>query len=245
VGQERALVSPVAGTTRDAVDTLIEHGGRQFRLVDTAGIRRRGLVSTDIEHYSLLRAMHSLERSDVALVVIDCSEGTVAQDRHVAGYAADSGKGVVIIANKWDLVSSEDRSDPETLRHIASAFDFVPGAPLLTVSATQGRNVSRVLDAAQEVSNARSFRMPTGALNQLIRKAVEDRPPPFHKGRKLKVLYATQASTPNPTIVLFVNDPDLLHFSYQRYLENRIRSVFGFSGVRLRLVARRRAVTEG
>ena len=142
--------------------------------------------------------MHSLERSDVALVVIDCSDGTVAQDRHIAGYAADAGKGVVIIANKWDLVSPEDRSDPETLRKIADAFDFVPGAPLLTVSATPGRNVSRVLDAAQEVADARAFRMPTGALNQVIRKAVDDRPPPFHKGRRLKVLYATQASTPTP-----------------------------------------------
>ncbi len=244
VGQERALVSSVAGTTRDAVDTLIEHGGRQFRLVDTAGLRRRGLVNTDIEHYSMLRAMHSLERSDVALMVIDCSEGTVAQDRHVAGYAAESGKGVVIIANKWDLVSQEDRADPDTIKKIAAAFDFVPGAPLLTVSATEGRNVSRVLDAAQDVANARAIRMPTGALNQLVRKATEDRPPPFHKGRRLKILYATQASTPNPTVVLFVNDPELLHFSYQRYLENRIRSVFGFGGVRLRLVARRRGVSE-
>ncbi|MGO8685878.1 MAG: ribosome biogenesis GTPase Der [Candidatus Dormibacteria bacterium] len=245
VGEERALVSPVAGTTRDAVDTVVEHRGRQVRLVDTAGIRRRGVVSTDIEHYSLLRAMRALERSDVALVVVDTSEGIVAQDRHIAGYAADAGKGVVIIANKWDLVPQEDRADPETLRRIAAAFDFVPGVPLLTVSAIQGRNLPKVLDTARVVADARSVRMPTGALNQLIREAVASHPPGMHRGRRLKILYAAQASSPNPTVAFFVNDPELFHFSYQRYLENRIRAVFGFAGVRLRIVARRRAESEG
>jgi GTP-binding protein len=244
VGEERALVSPVAGTTRDAVDTVVEHRGRQVRLVDTAGIRRRGVISTDIEHYSLLRAMRALERSDVALVVVDTSEGIVAQDRHIAGYAAEAGKGVVVIANKWDLVPQEDRADPETLRNIAAAFDFVPGVPVLTVSALLGRNVPKVLDTAREVADARATRMPTAALNQLIRDAVARRPPAMHRGRRLKLLYATQASSPNPTVVLFVNDPELLHFSYERYLENRIREVFGFAGVRLRMVARRRAESE-
>jgi len=245
VGEERALVSPVAGTTRDTVDTVVEHGGRQVRLVDTAGIRRRGVVSTDVEHYSLLRAMRALERSDVALVVIDSSEGIVAQDRHIAGYAGDAGKGVVVIANKWDLVPQEDRIDPETLTKISAAFDFVPGAPVLTVSALLGRNVAKVLDTAQQVADARATRMPTPALNQLLREAVATRPPAMHRGRRLKLLYATQASSPNPTVVLFVNDPELLHFSYERYLENRIRAVFGFAGVRLRIVARRRADNEG
>ena len=245
VGEERALVSPVAGTTRDAVDTVVDHGGRQVRLVDTAGIRRRGVVSSDIEHYSLLRAMRALERSDVAIVVVDTSEGIVAQDRHIAGYAAEAGKGVVIAANKWDLVPQEDRADPATLKKIGSAFDFVPGAPLLTVSATEGRNVSRVLDTAREVADGRATRIPTPALNRLVRAAVADRPPPMHRGRRLKVLYAVQASSPNPTVVLFVNDPELLHFSYQRYLENRIRAVFGFAGVRLRMVARRRGEGDG
>jgi GTP-binding protein len=245
VGEERALVSSVAGTTRDTVDTVVEHGGRQVRLVDTAGIRRRGVISTDIEHYSLLRAMRALERSDVALVVVDSSEGIVAQDRHIAGYAAEAGKGVVIIANKWDLVPQEDRVDPETLKKIAAAFDFVPGVPVLTVSALLGRNVPKVLDTAAQVADARATRMPTPALNQLLRDAVASRPPAMHRGRRLKLLYATQASSPNPTVVLFVNDPELLHFSYERYLENRIRAVFGFGGVRLRMVARRRAESEG
>ncbi|MGA8015866.1 MAG: ribosome biogenesis GTPase Der [Candidatus Dormiibacterota bacterium] len=244
VGEERALVSPVAGTTRDAVDTVVEHRERRVRLVDTAGIRRRGVVSSDVEHYSLLRAMRALERSDVALVVVDTSEGIVAQDRHIAGYAAEAGKGVVVIANKWDLVPQEDRANPDTLKRIGSAFDFVPGAPVLTLSALDGRNVAKVLDTARQVADARATRIPTPQLNLLMRSALTDRPPPLRSGRRLKVLYAAQASSPNPTIVLFVNDPELLHFSYQRYLENRIRAVFGFSGVRLRLIARGRAESE-
>ena len=245
VGAERSLVSSVAGTTRDAVDTLLEHRGHQVRLVDTAGIRRRGVVTTDIEHYSLLRAMRALERSDVALVVVDTSEGVLAQDRHIAGYAADAGKGVVVIANKWDLVPQEDRIDPETLTKISDAFDFVPGAPVLTVSALLGRNVAKVLDTALQVADARATRMPTAALNQVLREAVSSRPPAMHRGRRVKILYAAQASSPNPTVVLFVNDPELLHFSYQRYLENRIRAVFGFAGVRLHMVIRRRADSDG
>jgi len=245
VGEERALVSPVAGTTRDAVDTVVEHRGRRLRLVDTAGIRRPGAVSSDIEHYSLLRAMRALERSDVALVVIDTSEGVVAQDRHVAGYAAEAGKGVVVVANKWDLVPGEDRADPGTLKRIAAAFDFVPGVPVLAVSALQGRNLGRVLDTARQVADGRATRIPTSQLNQLIQAAMADRPPPIQRGRRLKVLYATQASSPNPTVVLFANDPELLHFSYQRYLENRIRAVFGFAGVRLRVVVRARSERDG
>jgi GTPase len=244
VGEERALVSSVAGTTRDTVDTVVDHHGRQVRLVDTAGIRRRGVINTDIEHYSLLRAMRALERSDVALVVVDSSEGIVAQDRHIAGYAAEAGKGVVIIANKWDLVPQEDRADPETLTKIAAAFDFVPGVPVMTLSALQGRNVAKVLDTAATVADGRATRIPTPALNQLIREAIASRPPAMHKGRRLKILYATQASSPNPTVVLFVNDPDLLHFSYERYLENQIRAVFGFAGVRLHMVVRRRNEPE-
>ena len=240
VGEERALVSAVAGTTRDTVDTLLDHGGTAVRLVDTAGIRRRGLIGTSVEHYSLLRAMRALERCDVAIVVVDAAQGVVAQDRHVAGYAVDAGKGLVVLANKWDLVDQEERVDPAFLKAFQKAFDFVPGAPVLTLSALEGRNVGKVIDAAATVAASRSTRVPTPALNSLIRDAVAARPPRYDKGRRLKILYAAQASTPNPTIVLFVNDPELLHFSYSRYLENRIRAVFGFAGTRLRLVARKR-----
>jgi GTP-binding protein len=240
VGQERALVSPLAGTTRDAVDTLVSHGDRTVRLVDTAGIRRRGVIDTNVEHYSLLRALRALERSDVALLVVDADD-IVAQDRHVAGYAVDAGKGLVVIANKWDLVEQEKRADPGFLKSIHEAFDFVPGVPVLTVSALEGRNVARVLDAASAVAEARAVRIPTAALNTLLRDAFLAHPPRHHKGRQLKLLYATQASTPAPTIVLFVNDPDLMHFAYGRYLENRIRAVFGFAGTRMRIVPRARA----
>jgi GTP-binding protein len=240
VGQERALVSPLAGTTRDAVDTLVSHGDRTVRLVDTAGIRRRGVIDTNVEHYSLLRALRALERSDVALLVVDADD-IVAQDRHVAGYAVDAGKGLVVIANKWDLVDQEKRADPGFLKSIHEAFDFVPGVPVLTVSALEGRNIGRVLDAATAVAAARAVRIPTAALNTLLRDAFLAHPPRHDKGRQLKLLYATQASTPAPTIVLFVNDPDLVHFAYGRYLENRIRAVFGFAGTRMRIVPRARA----
>jgi GTP-binding protein len=244
VGEERALVSPVAGTTRDAVDTVMTHRETTVRLVDTAGIRRRGVVGTDVEHYSLLRALRALERSDIALVVVDANDGVVAQDRHVAGYAVDAGKGLVVIANKWDLIDQERRADPMFLKSIQEAFDFVPGVPVLTLSALEGRNVNKVLDSAQAVASARAVRIPTPALNSLLRDAFLAHPPRHHKGRQLKLLFATQASTPVPTMVLFVNDPELLHFAYARYLENRIRAVFGFNGTRLRIVARARREAE-
>ncbi len=240
VGQERALVSSVAGTTRDSVDTLLDHEIGRVRLVDTAGIRRRGVVDTAVEHYSLLRSLRALERCDVAVLVADVADGVVAQDRHVAGYAVDAGKGVVVVANKWDLLDADVRADPAILKATQQAFSFIPGVPVLTLSATEGRNVHKVIDAAHQVAKARATRIATPALNNLIRAAVNDHQPRMHKGRRLKILYATQASTPAPTIVLFVNDPELLHFAYSRYIENRIRSVFGFGGVRMRIVARKR-----
>jgi len=240
VGEERALVSPVPGTTRDAVDTLVQNGEQTMRLVDTAGIRRRGVIGSDVEHYSLLRALRALQRADVGVIVIDASQGVVAQDRHIAGYAVDAGAGLVIVANKWDLVDREEREDPAFLKAIGAAFDFVPGVPVLTLSATQRRNVPRVLPTAAQVAAARSTHIPTPALNSLLRTAFDEHPPRHHHGRKLKLLYATQARSEAPTIVLFVNDPELLHFAYARYLENRIRAVFGFAGVRLKMVARKR-----
>jgi GTPase len=244
VGEERALVSPVAGTTRDAVDTVITHAGKTIRLVDTAGIRRRGVIATDIEHYSLLRALRALDRSDVAVLVVEASAGVVAQDRHIAGYAVEAGAGLVIAANKWDLVGQEDRASPKFLRELSAAFDFVPGAPVLTLSATEGRNVNRVLDTAAQVAAVRATRIPTGALNNLLQRAFDEHPPRTHRGRRLKLLYAAQARSIAPTVVLFVNDPELMHFAYSRYLENRIREAFGFAGVRLRMVVRKRTTRE-
>jgi GTP-binding protein len=245
VGEERALVSPVAGTTRDAVDTWLEDSEGPVQLVDTAGIRRRGVVTTDVEHYSLLRALRAMERSEVAVLVVDAADGIVAQDRHVAGYAADAGKALVVVANKWDLLDQETRADPDTLKKLSSAFEFVPGAPVLAVSAKDGRNIRRVLPAARMVAHSRSTRIPTPVLNTLLRSAMEEHPPPYHKNRRLKLFYATQAATPSPTIVLFVNEPELLNFAYLGYLENRIRAVFPFNGSPLRLLPRRREGERG
>jgi len=240
VGSERALVSPVPGTTRDAVDMMVTHDERRIRLVDTAGIRRRGVVETDVERYSLLRALRALQRSDVGILVFDAAQGVVAQDRHIAGYAVEAGAGLVVVANKWDLLPEEVRADPDYLAGIKRAFDFVPGVPVLTLSALEGRNVAKVLSTAEQVAAARAIHVPTPALNNVLRTAFDEHPPRYDKGSRLKLLYATQARSEVPTIVLFVNDPELLHFSYARYLENRIRAVFGFAGVRLKLVARKR-----
>lgn len=240
VGGERALVSPIAGTTRDAVDTVIEIDGRWIRLVDTAGIRRRGAISDNVEHYSLLRSLRALERTDIAVIVMDASEGVVAQDRHVAGYAIDAGAGLVVAANKWDLVDEEERARPAFLKKLRRGFDFVPGSPLVAVSAKDKRNISKLIDATLTVANNRAHRIRTPELNNLIADAMAEHPPRYHKGRRLKVLYVTQAESKIPTIVLFVNDPTLMHFSYARYLENRIRDKHDFAGVRLKIVARKR-----
>jgi len=240
VGNERALVSPIAGTTRDTVDTVVEIDGKWIRLVDTAGIRRRGAIGDNVEHYSLLRSLRALERADIGILVMDASEGVVAQDRHVAGYAIDSGAGLVVAANKWDLVDEEERARPAFLKKLRRGFDFVPGSPLVTVSAKDKRNISKLIDATLAVAHNRAHRIRTPELNNLIADAMADHPPRYHKGRRLKVLYVTQAESKIPTIVLFVNDPTLMHFSYARYLENRIREKHDFSGVRLKIVARKR-----
>ncbi len=240
LGEERSTVSNIPGTTRDTVDTVLVHDGRRIRLVDTAGIRRRGVVTTDIEHYSLLRSMRAIERAEVVLLVVDSNEGVVVQDRHIAGYAVDAGKGVVVVANKWDLLDEEKRSDKLFRPNMQQMFDFIPDVPVLTVSALTGRHSTAVLDAAVKVGDARKFRIPTSALNNAIRRAVEEHPPRVHKGLRLKILYAAQAAASRPTIVLFVNDPEQMHFAYERYLENRLRQEFGFAGTRLRFVLRKR-----
>lgn len=245
LGRQRSLVASLPGTTRDPVDTDIDCDGRVVRLVDTAGIRRRGVTKGGVEHYSLLRAFRALDRADVALVVIDASEGILAQDQHIAGYAAEAGKGVALVVNKWDLLDTEARDDKAWRERIEQAFQFLPGRPFVYASAKNGRRVDELLPLAISVADARSRRVSTPDLNRVISRALEANPPPSRKGRDLKVLYATQGRERTPTIVLFVNDPQLVHFSYRRYLENRLRDEFGFGGVPLRLKFRARREGEG
>jgi GTP-binding protein len=241
LGDERSLVAALPGTTRDPVDTELTVGDGRVRLVDTAGIRRKGITKGGIEHYSLLRGFRALERADVAVVVLDATEGVLLQDQHIAGYAVEAGKGVVIVVNKWDLLDIEARDDKAWRRKIDRSFQFIPGVPVVYASARTGRRVSDILPAAVKVDEARRRRVPTAELNRVVRRAVEDNPPPARKGKQLKVLYATQGKERTPTFVLFVNDPALCHFSYRRYLENQLRARYGFEGVPMRLLLRKRA----
>ena len=238
LGDERALVSPVPGTTRDPVDTELMFEGVPVVLVDTAGIRRKSSTRDRLERYSLLRGIAAMERADAVLLVIDASAGVLAQDQHVAGYALEAGKGLVIVVNKIDLVDPSMRRAAYWQKALAFDFKFAPYAPVVVVSAKTKQGVDQVLPSALEVVGQRRIKMPTNELNRLLREAFVDHPPPSFKGRRLKLGYATQSQSETPTVVLFVNDTGLLHFSYRRYLENRIRDRFGLAGNPLKLVLR-------
>lgn len=237
LGEERVIVSDVPGTTRDAIDTPFEFAGQHLTLVDTAGLRRRGHITPGVERHSALRARRALERADVGLVVFDASEGVTAQDAHIAGYVVEASKGLLLVANKWDLVAaSTDRAEFE--RAARRVLRFVPWAPLRIVSALRRTGIEGLLEEAVRVGNERRKRIDTSRLNRVLRAALADRPPPSVKGRRARVYYATQAGVAPPTFALFVNDAALVHFSYRRYLENVIRRHFGFEGAALRLVFR-------
>jgi GTP-binding protein len=247
LGDERALVSPTPGTTRDPVDTELVFDGVPVVLIDTAGIRRKSSSRDRLERYSLLRGIHAMERADCVLLVIDASAGVLAQDQHVAGYALEAGKGLVIVVNKIDLVEPEVRRPAHWRKVLASEFKFAPFAPAVAVSAKTGEGIGGVLPAALEVIGQRRIKMPPNELNRVVRDALLEHPPPSFKGRRLKVTYATQAAgrrqgasraDETPTVVLFVNDTGLLHFSYRRYLERRIRDRFGLTGNPLKIVLR-------
>ena len=242
LGKERSIVSPVAGTTRDAIDTELRFEGLRVLLIDTAGIRRRGRIEQGVEKFSVLRAVRAVERAEVAVLVIDAVDGVTAQDTHVAGYAQEAHKGLIIAVNKWDLIEKDTRTAQEYTARVRSDLNFVDWAPLVFVSAVTGQRVRRILELARAVQAERDKRVPTPKLIELVRDAVA-RHPLTERGRQLKIYYATQAGTRPPTFVFFVNDPKLLHFSYQRYLENRLRSAFGFEGTAIRLVFRGREET--
>jgi len=238
LGDERALVSPVPGTTRDPIDTELIFDGIPVVLIDTAGIRRKSSNRDQIERYSLMRGIHAMERADTVLLVIDASAGVLAQDQHVAGYALEAGKGLVIVVNKIDLVPPVERKPAHWRAMLARQFKFAPFAPIVPVSARTREAIGGILPAALEVVGQRRIKMPPNELNRVLREAFLSHPPPSYKGRRLKLGYATQAGGEAPTVVLFVNDTGLLHFSYRRYLEHQIRNRFGLIGNPLKLVLR-------
>ena len=238
LGDERALVSPTPGTTRDPIDTELMFDDVPVVLVDTAGIRRKSSSRDRLERYSLLRGIHAMERSDVVLLVIEAPTGVLAQDQHVAGYALEAGKGLVIVVNKIDLVEPAMRKPAYWRKTLASKFKFAAFAPVVTVSAKTREGIGSTVPTALEVVGQRRIKIPPNELNRVLRDAFNEHPPPSFKGRRLKVTYATQAGDETPTVVLFVNDTGLLHFSYRRYLEKKIRDSFGLMGNPLKLVLR-------
>lgn len=240
IGQERSIVSDVPGTTRDSLDTVIIWAGQPMTLIDTAGIRRRGRIDRGIEQFSVLRSMRAIDRADVVLLVIDATEGFTAQDLHIAGYVAEQKKGVVVVINKWDLVEKDALTMDAYREQAREALHFMPYAPLVFVSAKFGQRVQLVLDAAMAVVAERNKRVPTAALNKMLKDAVTAHPPPSKPGKWLKFYYATQADVSPPTFIIFVNDPAQIHFSYKRFLENQLRDAFGFTGTAIRMSFRGR-----
>ncbi len=240
VGQERAIVSPIAGTTRDAVDTRLTYNGIPVTLIDTAGIRRKGKIERGVEKYSVIRAMKAIQRADVALLVIDAITGITAQDTHIAGYILDAWKSCVVVVNKWDAIEKDTytmQQYTEKLRHELNFMDYVP---FLFISAKTGQRVGQVLPTALRVQEERMARISTAQLNRVLMQAQEIHPPPSHAGRHLKLFYASQVRTDPPTFVIFVNDPKLMHFSYLRFLENQIRASYGFLGTPIKLIVKGR-----
>ena len=241
VGETRSIVSDVAGTTRDAIDTSVIKEGQRYLFIDTAGMRKKGKIDEPIEKYSIIRSLRAVDRSDVVLVVIDAVEGVTEQDKKIAGYAHESGKGVIIVVNKWDLY--KDKDDKSTLRFTEDLRDemgFLQYAPVLYTSALTRQRVHRITELVKYVADQQSMRIQTSVLNELIRDAVSINPPPAHKGKRLKILFMTQADIRPPKFIIFVNDPELMHFSYLRYIENKLRESFGFEGTPLKLIVRGR-----
>ena len=239
-GEDRCIVSDIAGTTRDAIDTQIENDYGRFTLIDTAGIRRKSRVDDEIEKYSVIRAQMAIDRSDVCVIMIDATEGFTEQDSKVAALAHEAGKGCVIAVNKWDAVEKDGRTMQEYRKKLEVDFSFMAYAPMVFISAKTGQRLDQLFELIQRVANFNAMRMTTGMLNDVLAQATARVQPPTDKGKRLKIYYMTQASTKPPTFVCFVNRAELFHFSYQRYLENRIRETFGMEGTPIRFLIRER-----
>ncbi|MCI8292803.1 MAG: ribosome biogenesis GTPase Der [Hespellia sp.] len=244
LGENRVIVSEIAGTTRDAIDTSIVHDGQEYVFIDTAGLRRKSRIKEELERYSIIRTVTAVERADVVLVVIDAAEGVTEQDAKIAGIAHDKGKGVIIVVNKWDAIEKNDKTMREYESKVRQILSFVPYAEIVYVSAKTGQRLPKLFDSIDIVIENQNLRVATGVLNEIMTEAVVLQQPPSDKGKRLKLYYITQVSVKPPTFVIFVNDKSLMHFSYTRYLENKIREAFGFSGTSLKFFIRERKEKE-
>ena len=244
LGEQRVIVSDIAGTTRDAIDTEIVHDGREYVFIDTAGLRRKSRIKEELERYSIIRTVTAVERSDVVLVVIDAAEGVTEQDAKIAGIAHERGKGVIIVVNKWDAIEKDDRTMKKYEDEVRRVLSYMPYAEIMYVSAHTGQRRVKLYDMIDMVIENQTLRVATGVLNEIVMEAVAMQQPPSDKGKRLKIYYATQVSVKPPTFVIFVNDRELMHFSYIRYLENKIREAFGFRGTSLKFFIRERKEKE-
>lgn len=240
LGQNRVIVSDIAGTTRDAIDTTVRHDGRDYIFIDTAGLRRKNKIREELERYSIIRTVSAVERCDVAVLVIDATEGVTEQDAKIAGIAHDRGKGILVAVNKWDAIEKNDKTIYKHTNKIREILSFMPYAELLFISAETGQRLPKLFDTIDMVLESQTMRIQTGVLNEIMSEAVALQQPPSDKGKRLKLYYMTQVSVKPPTFVIFVNDKELMHFSYVRYLENRIRDAFGFRGTSLKFIIRER-----
>lgn len=240
IGKDRVIVSDIAGTTRDAIDTDIKYNGREYVFIDTAGLRRKNKIKEELERYSIIRAVTAVERADVVIIVIDATEGVTEQDAKIAGIAHERGKGIIIAVNKWDAIEKDDKTIYKHTEKIRQILSFMPYAEILFISAKTGQRTGRIFETIDVVLENNSMRVATGVLNEIMAEAVAMQQPPTDKGKRLKLYYITQAAVKPPTFVIFVNDKNLMHFSYTRYLENKIREAFGFKGTSLKFIIRER-----
>lgn len=240
VGEKRVIVSDIAGTTRDAIDTPLKRNGREYILIDTAGLRRKSKIHEDLERYSIIRTVTAVERADVVVMVIDAAEGVAEQDAKIAGIAHERGKGVIIAVNKWDAVEKDDKTIYKMTEKIKQTLAYMPYAEFVLISAKTGQRLDKLFELIDMIIENQSMRIATGVLNEILAEAVAMQQPPSDKGRRLKIFYMTQISVKPPTFVVFVNDKKLMHYSYTRYIENQIRNAFGFRGTPLRFIIRER-----
>ena len=240
IGENRLIVSDIAGTTRDAVDTPVMHHGKEYIFIDTAGLRRKNKIKEELEHYMIVRTVSAVERADIVVLLIDAKEGVTEQDAKIAGIAHDRGKAVIIAVNKWDAIEKNDKTVNEYTAKIRNVLSYMPYAEILFISAQTGQRLPRLFEMIETVSENHSLRIATGVLNEIMSEAVAMQQPPSDKGKRLRLYYITQVGVKPPTFVIFVNDKELMHFSYTRYIENQIREAFGFRGTPLRFIIRER-----